>query len=119
MDATTDRITWVMGDRKHSGLFLAPLKKLLEVYSGRLAINVILDHSNIHSSRQTQAWNAEHGQRLRLHFLPPYCPDDSRIERRVCREVHANLTRNHTCRSIDELMAEVSYHLSSRNRAAA
>ena len=31
-----------------------------------------------------------------LHFLPPYCPDDNRIER-VWLDLHANVTRNHRC----------------------
>lgn len=118
MDAQTDRLVWVTGDRKNSGLFIALLKKLLKVYAGKRVIHVILDNYKIHGSVQTRAWLAEYGGRIRLHFLPPYCPDDNRIERCVWREVHANVTRNHTCGSIDELMGEVAYHLTSRNRAA-
>jgi transposase len=29
-----------------------------------------------------------------LHFLPPYCPDDNRIER-LWKDLHDNVTRNH------------------------
>jgi hypothetical protein len=36
----------------------------------------------------------------------------------VWREVHANVTRNHDCRTMEQLMSEVVYHLMSRNRAA-
>jgi len=118
MDAVTDRLVWVGQARKNSGLFIALLEKLLTVYANRRVIHVILDNYGIHTSRQTQAWLAEQGARLRLHFLPPYCPDDNRIERRVWRELHAHVTRNHTCRSIAELMHEVSYYLQSRNRDA-
>jgi transposase len=118
MDAKTDRLAWATGDRKNSGLFIALLSKLLKVYAGERVIHVILDNYKIHGSAQARAWLAEHGGRIRLHFLPPYCPDDNRIERRVWREVHANVTRNHTCGSIDELMDEVAYHLTNRNRAA-
>ena len=118
MDAQSDRLTWVRGDRKHSGLFIELLKKLLREYAGKTLIHVILDNFKIHSSRQVQSWLAEHGQRIRLHFLPPYCPDDNRIERKVWRELHANVTRNHTCATIDQLMDEVEYHLKQRNKAA-
>ena len=118
LDAATDRLVWVTGGRKNSLLFIELLRKLLKVYADRKIIHVILDNYAIHTSRQTQAWLAEHGGRLRLHFLPPYCPDDNRIERRVWREVHANVTRNHACESIQQLMGEVVYHLMSRNRAA-
>lgn len=119
MDAATDRLIWVTGERKHSGLFIELLRKLLREYAARKVVHVILDNFKIHSSRQIQAWLAEHGQRLRLHFLPPYCPDDNRIERCVWRELHANVTRNHSCAGIDQLMDEVGHHLKQRNRAAA
>jgi transposase len=118
LDAVTDRLVWVSGVRKNSRLFIELLRKLLKVHADKKVIHVILDNYAIHCSRQTQAWLAEHGRRLRLHFLPPYCPDDNRIERRVWRELHANVTRNHNCGSIEQLMAEVVYHLMSRNRAA-
>lgn len=118
LDAVTDHLVWASGTRKNSLLFIELLKKLLKVYADKSVIHVILDNYAIHRSRQTQAWLAEHGQRLRMHFLPPYCPDDNRIERRVWREVHANVTRNHDCESIEQLMGEVVYHLMSRNRAA-
>jgi transposase len=118
LDAVSDRLVWVSGMRKNSLLFIELLKKLLKVYADQRVIHVIVDNYAIHTSRQTQAWLSAHGQRLRLHFLPPYCPDDNRIERRVWREVHANVTRNHDCESIEQLMGEVVYHLMSRNRAA-
>ena len=118
LDASSDRLVWVSGPRKTSVLFIELLKKLLKIYPDKRTIHLILDNYQIHCSRQTQAWLAEHGQRLRLHFLPPYCPDDNRIERRVWRELHANVTRNHDCGSIEELIDEVVYHLMNRNRAA-
>ena len=118
MDATTDRLIWVNGQRKNSGLFIELLGKLLHTYADKRVIHVILDNFKIHSSKQVQAWLAAKGRRLRLHFLPPYCPDDNRIERSVWRELHANVTRNHTCTAIDQLMEEVEYHLKQCNRAA-
>jgi transposase len=118
LDATTDRLVWVSGRRKDSLLFIALLAKLLKVYAERRVIHVICDNYQPHSSRTTRLWLAAQGKRLRLHFLPPYCPDDNRIERRVWREVHANVTRNHECATIEQLMGEVVYHLMSRNRAA-
>jgi transposase len=118
MDAQTDRLVRVAGAKKNSGLFIELLKKLLKEYADKQVIHVILDNYGIHSSRQTRAWLTEHGQRIRLHFLPPYCPDDNRIERCVWRELHANVTRNHRCASMEQLMDEVVYYLMRRNRAA-
>jgi len=118
MDAATDRAVWVKAERKNSRLFIDLLKKLLATpaYADKAAIHVVLDNYCIHSSKQTRLWLAEHGHKFRLHFLPPYCPDDNRIERKLWREMHANVTVNHRCRTIGELVAEVVYYLMSHNR---
>lgn len=116
MDARTDCVTWVRGERKNSSLFIAMLKKLAGVYADAKVIHVICDNYTIHNSKQTRTWLGEHGHRFKLHFLPPYCPDDNRIERCVWREMHANVTINHRCSTIEELMRQVVWWLMSRNR---
>jgi transposase len=116
MDATTDRVVWVKGERKNSRLFIELLKKLLATYSDKRVIHVICDNYVIHASRQTRLWLGEFGSKFRLHFLPPYCPDDNRIERKVWREMHANVTVNHRCATIELLMAEAVYYLMGHNR---
>jgi transposase len=55
--------------------------------------------------------------RVKLHFLPPYCPKYNKIER-VWQDLHANVTRNHKCATMPELMREVRYYLRKRNRNA-
>ena len=76
---------------------------------------MILDNYGIHDSLQVQlALATEKGQRLKLHFLPPYCPDHNRIER-VWQDLHANVTRNHRCQTMEELMAQVKLYLRTRN----
>jgi hypothetical protein len=50
-----------------------------------------------------------------LHFLPPYRPDDNKIER-VWLDLHANVTRNHRCGDMHELMRQVVVYLMDRNR---
>ena len=116
MDARTDRLTWVTGGRKNSDLFIELLKKLLKLHADKKMVHVILDNYVIHSSKRTRKWLAEHGERIRLHFLPPYCPDDNRIERSVFREMHANVTCNHVCTNIRLLTHEVICHFAARNR---
>jgi transposase len=119
MDAVTDRLVWVKGVRKNSGLFIELLKKLLKAYADKKVIHVVLDNYCIHSSRQTRLWLEEVGHKFRLHFLPPYDPDDNRIERKVWREVHANVTINHRFTTIDGLCDEVVWYLMKHNRTAA
>ena len=116
LDAGTDRLVWVRGGRKDSRLFVALPGRLLREYPDRRAVHVILDNYGIHTSRLTRAWLARHGQRIRLHFLPPYCPDDNRIERRVWREMHANVTTNHEHPTINDLTDAVTRWLKRRNR---
>ncbi len=119
MDAGSERVLWVEAKRKNSVLFIALLKKLASVYADKEVIHVILDNYIIHSSRITERAVRGFEGRLVLHFLPPYCPDDNRIERCVWRELHANVTRNHRCRSMAELMQEVRAYLVTRNRTVA
>jgi transposase len=57
---------------------------------------------------------AQLGGRVVLHFLPPYCPDANRIER-VWLDLHANVTRNHRCRTIQKRMRRVQGYLLARN----
>ena len=75
---------------------------------------MILENYVIHNSRETQMALAGM-PRIRLHFLPPYCPSFNPIER-VWLDLHAEVIRNHGCKDMDERMAEVRYHLTYRNR---
>ena len=84
-------------------------------YPDATTIHGVLDNFRIHSSKQVQAWMKQKGQRLRLHFLPPYCPDHNKIERKW-RDLHAAVTRNHRCTTIEELMRNVGNWLRERNK---
>ena len=77
---------------------------------------IILDNYSIHSSHRTRIALASLGDKVRLHFLTPYCPDHNRIER-VWRDLHDNITRNHRCRTMNELMKEVRAYLQTRQQA--
>lgn len=119
LDAQTGRVIWVDGPRKNGALFIALLARLSRMYADRRAIHVILDNYGIHSSKAVHKALRAYDGRVVLHFLPPYCPDDNRIERCVWREVHANVTRNHRCENMTELMQAFRAYLASRNRKAA
>lgn len=115
-DATTGELVWVEGDKKDSLLFILLLWKLTQHYHTAKKIHVILDNYSIHSTQQVQlSLQTPEGQRIELHFLPPYCPDHNRIER-AWQDLHANVTRNHTSTTIDELMTEVRRYLRRHNK---
>ena len=111
----TGELVWVESETKDTMLFITLLWKLLHMHPGK-TIHLILDNYCIHHAKWVKELLAtKEGSRLRLHFLPPYCPDDNRIER-LWQDLHANVTRNHCCTSIGQLMRNVRYYLNKRNR---
>jgi transposase len=115
LNAHTGRLTWVEGDSKDSELFIRLVFQLGRVYPNARRIHLILDNYSIHKSQLTKLVLASCDGRVRVHFLPPYCPDDNKIER-VWEDLHANVTRNHTCENMNALMIEVRAWLNQRTR---
>ena len=115
LDAVTGRLIWVQAERKNSELFMALLEKLAAAYPKAKVIHVILDNFRIHTSKITQMAVRAFGGRIVLHFLPPYCPNDNKIER-VWEDLHAQVTRNHRCPNIKTLMQKVRCWLQRRTR---
>lgn len=115
-DVRTGELIWVEGESKNSLLFLLLLWQLVERYPQTKTIHVILDNYSIHSTRQVEvSLKTQQGRRIQLHFLPPYCPDHNRIER-TWRDLHADVTRNHTCDDMNSLMRRVRSHLKRQNQ---
>lgn len=114
LDARSGLLTWVRADRKNSLLFIALAQKLAEVHPRAKMIHLVLDNFKIHDSKATRAALAALGGRVVLHFLPPYSPDGNQIER-LWLDLHANVTRNHRCTNMTELMARVYNYLRNRN----
>jgi transposase len=115
LDVCSGRLLWVNGDKKNSNLFIALLVKLWRTYPEAQKIHVILDNYRIHTSRITQWALACAKGRIVLHFLPPYCPQDNKVDR-IWEDLHANVTRNHRCPDMVTLMREVQDYLRRRNR---
>jgi len=114
LDVNGRDLVFVSSAPKNSDLFPALLEKLRTHHPRARRIHLVLDNYGIHSSRRVRAYLAEHGPLFRLHFLPPYSPEHNAIERLWC-EVHANVTRNvtrnHRCKTIEELVRRVAWHL--------
>lgn len=106
----TGQVIWVSAQRKNSDLFIAHLEELSRRYRGCRRIHLILDNFSIHHSRKTRTAVASYGDRFVLHFLPPFCPQENHIER-LWQDLHANVTRNHCCPTIEALMHEVHGYL--------
>jgi transposase len=115
LNARTGRLTWVEYENKSSDLFIKQLWQLIKTdYPHAKKIHLILDNYRIHKSKRTQWALLALNGRVEIHFLPPYCPDHNKIER-VWRDLHANVTRNHRCKNMNELMRGVSRYLRRRD----
>ena len=118
LDVRTGQVLWVQGERKTSALFIALLDHLIAVYPEAVKIHVVLDNFRIHTSKIVHVALARYRGRIQLHFLPPYCPQENKIER-VWEDLHANVTRNHCCPNMDVLMTNVRAYLKRRNLCSA
>lgn len=110
LNLSTGLLVWVEGDRKRSQLFIDLIEAVARRYRRCRRIHVILDNYSIHTSKITRQAIEGYGGRVVLHFLPPFCPDENPIER-LWQDLHANVTRNHRCTTIEELMEEVHGYL--------
>lgn len=109
LDARDGTVLWVGEGYKNSTLFVKMLEKLEQHYRKAKKIHVILDNYGIHKSQEVRQARFRL-PRIRLHFLPPYCPDHNKIER-LWEDLHANVTRNHRHTNLFDLCDAVARFL--------
>ena len=94
------------GKSRNADLFLAHLDELRRRFRRYHRIHVICDNAIFHKPercKKVQEYLAEWGHRIVLHFLPTHAPETNPIER-VWWHLHEEITRNHRCGSIEELL---------------
>jgi len=89
--------------RRNTALFVTHLEDLRRRLRGWKRIHVICDNAAFHKSRAVQEYLHSHGNRIELHYLPAYAPQTNPIER-VWWHLHETITRNHRCRTLEELL---------------
>jgi transposase len=111
LDHLSGSVVSCIGERKRAGLFLALLEALDEAYPATAysRLYVVVDNFRIHKAKAVAEWLATH-RRIKLLFLPTYCPKANPIER-VFWEVHDKCTRNHRRKQIGQLVGDVEQHL--------
>jgi len=110
LDVRTGRLHTTGAASKNAALFCQLLWLLASRYRRARCIHLIVDNYGIHKARLTRKTLAAFGGRIVLHFLPPYCPDANRIER-VWQDFHANVTRNHRCKTLNHLLERARHYL--------
>lgn len=63
------------------------------MYPGKRLIHVFLDNARYHHAKLVQQWLTRPGCRIRLHFIPSYCPHLDPIER-LWGLMHRHCTHN-------------------------
>ena len=94
------------GFKRDANLFLQHLDELRRRFRCYRRIHVICDNAIFHRPdrcKKVQEYMAKWGHRIVLHFLPTYAPETNPIER-VWWHLHEEITRNHRCQNIEELL---------------
>ena len=63
------------------------------MYPGKRMIHLFVDNARYHHAKLVQAWLARPGCRIKLHFIPAYCPHIDPIER-LWGLMHKHTTHN-------------------------
>ncbi|MGO9770213.1 MAG: IS630 family transposase [Roseiarcus sp.] len=71
------------------------LEALEALYPLMAMIHVFLDNASYHHAKIVRHWLAQPGRRIKLHFVPAYCPHLNPIER-LWGLMHKHLTHNKT-----------------------
>jgi transposase len=82
------------------------LEALEALYPLLAMIHVFLDNAPYHHARLVQDWLAQPGRRIKLHFIPAYCPHLNPIER-LWGVMHKHVTHNKCYESSREFAGEI------------
>ena len=69
------------------------LESIEAMYPSLTLCHVFLDNARYHHARLVRAWLERPGCRIKLHFIPPYCPHLNPIER-LWGVMHKHVTHN-------------------------
>jgi putative transposase len=96
----------VTGRSRNAALVAEHLEELCRRLRRYRVIHVLWDNAKIHDCALIKKVLARHADRLRVHFLPKYAPQCNPVER-VWWHMREEITRNHQCQSLDELISLV------------
>jgi transposase len=81
--------------------FISLLIAIEATYFGKRVIHVFLDNAKYHHARIVTEWLNQPGRRIKLHFIPTYCPHLDPIER-CWGAMHEHTTHNQSYNSFAE-----------------
>jgi len=117
MDWRTGTLIATEGKGRNADLFLAHLDELRHRYRTYHTLHVICDNASFHTAKRSTKvaeYLRKWGHRIVLHYLPKYAPETNPIER-VWWHLHDEITRNHRCFDIGQLLRLVMRWLEEGN----
>ena len=109
----TGTLLGTVGPRRDGALFVRHLEELCRRLRRYRTIHVVCDNAKFHDSGPVRAFLRRRGARVRLHWLPKRAPECNPVER-VWWHLREEITRNHQCRTVEELIELVLGWLSDR-----
>ena len=98
---------WVTeGTKRDGALFVQHLDELRRQLRRYKKIHVICDNARFHQAakcKRLAEYLKRWGHRIVLHYVPLYAPQTNPLER-LWWHLHDEITRNHQCRTIEELL---------------
>jgi transposase len=104
LDLETGNTRMIEVDTVDANSTIALLSALEMLYPKKKTTHVFLDNARYHHARLVQAWLNRPDCRIKLHFLPPYCPHLDPIER-LWGLAHKHVTHNKCYASFKEFAA--------------
>jgi transposase len=102
------------GQGRNAELFLRHLEELRHRLRRYRVLHVLCDNARAHDCQKVRDYVKQQGGRIVLHYLPKRAPECNPIER-VWWHLHDEITRNHSCRDMAELLELALGWLGSRN----
>ena len=82
------------------------MRAIETMYPGKRLIHLFLDNARYHHAKLVQAWLARPGCRIKLHFVPAYCPHLDSIER-LWGLMHKHVTHNRCHQTFADFKAAI------------
>lgn len=106
LDLQSGQTQMLLVERVDAQSTLALLSAIERQFPTLRRIHVFVDNARCHHAQVVREWLARPHCRIRLHFIPPYCPHLNPIER-LWGVMHKSLTHNRCCPTFRTFQIEV------------
>ncbi len=110
IDLETGRTAMIDVETVDAASTIGLLEAIEAMYPLLTLIHVFLDNARYHHAVLVREWLAQPGRKIRLHFIPAYCPHLNPIER-LWGVMHKHLTHNRTYPTYREFAAAMLHFL--------